>query len=253
MVGEEHTIVGRYVQAPFGGPEDVHLLDRRVNRWSQVVHGERARCELHDNGPVVPIGNHRQDVPSARFGGRDDAHLQDVDLRPGKGACQLPASREETFQASSPGPGRYEDAVGEVNSLSDAPRRRPGGRGRRVPVQGVLLLVALLPRRRPNNEDRGQLLFVDGATRLTGPNPVIMNRRSIFNEKEAVEAGAHGRRGGCVHVELSRGDARGTANREGHPRPFLRKSPETADVREGPQDDGRTGDRTGAPQWRVRE
>ena len=36
-------------------------------------------------GPVVPIGNHRKDVPSVRFGGRDDAHLQDVDLRPDKG------------------------------------------------------------------------------------------------------------------------------------------------------------------------
>ena len=37
-----------------------------------------------------------------------------------------------------------------------------------------------------------------------------MNRRSIFNEKEAVEAGAHRRRGGRVHVELSGGDAGGT-------------------------------------------
>ena len=74
------------------------------------MHGERAQCELHHNGPVVPIGNHRQDVPSVRLGGRDDAHLQDVDLRPDKGAGQLPASREETFQASfevgkrTPGP-----------------------------------------------------------------------------------------------------------------------------------------------------
>ena len=67
-----------------------------------------------------------------------------------------------------------------------------------------------------------------------------MNRRSIFNEKEAVEAGADGGRGGRVHVELSGGDAGG----KGHPRPFLRKSPETADVREGPHDDGRTEDRT---------
>ena len=80
-----------------------------------------------------------------------------------------------------------------------------------------------------------------------------MNRRSIFNDGEAVEAGAHGRRGGRFHVELSGGDAGGTANREGRPRPFLRKSPETAEVREGPQDDGRTDDRTGTPQWRVRE
>ena len=80
-----------------------------------------------------------------------------------------------------------------------------------------------------------------------------MNRRSIFNEKEAVWAGAHGGRGGWVHVELSRGDAGGAANREGRPRPFLRKSPETADVREGPQDDRRTDDRTRAPHWRVRE
>ena len=53
---------------------------------------------------------------------------------------------------------------GEVNSLSDAPRRRPGGRGRRVPVQGVLLLIA---RWRPDDEDRKQLLFVDGTTRPT--------------------------------------------------------------------------------------
>ena len=44
-----------------------------------------------------------------------------------------------------------------------------------------------------------------------------MNRRSIFNEKEAVEAGAHGGRGGRVRVELSRGDAGGTANRERSP------------------------------------
>ena len=62
-------------------PEDVHLLDRRVFRSSQVVHSERAQCELHDNGPVVPIGNHSQDAPSVRFGGRDDDHSQDVDLR----------------------------------------------------------------------------------------------------------------------------------------------------------------------------
>ena len=66
-----------------------------------------------------------------------------------------------------------------------------------------------------------------------------MNRRSIFNEKEAVEAGAHGGREGRVHVELSGSDAGGTVNREGHPQPFLCKSPETAGVREGPQDDGR--------------
>ena len=90
--GEEHTIVGPYVQAPFESPEDVHLLDRCVIRWSHVVHGERAQCELHDNGPVVPVGNHRQDVPSVRIGGRDDAHLQDVD--PDK----VPAS--QSFQAS---------------------------------------------------------------------------------------------------------------------------------------------------------
>ena len=76
-----------------------------------------------------------------------------------------------------------------------------------------------------------------------------MNRRSIFNEKEAVEAGGHVR--GSRRVASS--DACGTANREGHPRPFLRKSPETAEVREVPQDDGRTDDRTGAPQWRVRD
>ena len=59
-----------------------------------------------------------------------------------------------------------------------------------------------------------------------------MNRRSIFIEEEAVEVGAHGGRGGRVHVGLS-GGADDT---------FLRKSPETADVRESPQNNGRTDD-----------
>ena len=43
VAGEEHTIMGPYVQAPFKSPEDVHFLDRRVIRRSQVVHGERAK------------------------------------------------------------------------------------------------------------------------------------------------------------------------------------------------------------------
>ena len=195
-----------------------------------------------------------------------------VDLQPDNGARQLPALREESFEASfevgmrTPGPvcgstrrGRREHqrpfqvvVVGEVNSLSDAPRRRQGGGGRRVPVQGVLLLIALLPRRRQDDEDREQLLCVVGATRLALPNPVSHpppEPRSIFNEKEVVEGSARGR----VNVELSGGDAGGTANREGHPWPFLRKNPETVEVREGPQDDGRTDDRTRAAQWRVRE
>ena len=52
MAGEEHTIVGPHVQAPFESPEGVHLLDRRVFRRSQVVHCKRAQCELRDYGPV---------------------------------------------------------------------------------------------------------------------------------------------------------------------------------------------------------
>ena len=62
MVGKEHTVVGPHVRVHFMSPEDVVLLDRRAIRWSQVVHSDRARCELHDNGDVVPIGNRRQEV-----------------------------------------------------------------------------------------------------------------------------------------------------------------------------------------------
>ena len=143
--------------------------------------------------------------------------------------------------------------VAEGNSLLDALRRRPGGRWRRVPVQGVLL-VALLPRKRPDDEDREQLLCVDGATRLTGRNLVSHPPHEPpfdLQRKGSGEGGRTRATGGRVHVELSGSGAGGTANREG--RPFLRKSPETADVREGPQNDGRTDDRTGAPHWRVRE
>ena len=71
-----------------------------------------------------------------------------------------------------------------------------------------------------------------------------MNHRSIFMEEEAVEVGAHGRR---VRVELPGSDAGGTANRERHPGPFLRWSPETVDVREGPREDGRTGTTMAGP------
>ena len=64
MVGEEHAIVDPCVQAPFQSPEDVHLLDRRVIRRSQVVHGERAQCELHDSGPVRMSTSSRIRVPA---------------------------------------------------------------------------------------------------------------------------------------------------------------------------------------------
>ena len=73
--------------------------------------------------------------------------LQGADLRPDKGTRPLPASREETFQTSfevgmrTLGPVRSSTrrgcrehqrrfqvvVVGEVNSLSVAPRRRPSG------------------------------------------------------------------------------------------------------------------------------
>ena len=164
---EDHTTVDPNVQAPFESFEDVHL-DRRVIRWSQVVHGERAHCELHHNGPVVPIGNHRQDAVCAL---RWPRRCPSPGCRPpaDKGAHQLPASREETFQVSfeaamrTPGPvrgstrrgrrehqRRFQVVVGEVNS--------PGGG--HVPVQGVLLLVALLPRRRPDDEESNCFLWM---------------------------------------------------------------------------------------------
>ena len=114
------------------------------------------------------------------------------------------------------------------------------GRGRPVPVQGVLLLVALLPR---------NCFFVDGATRLSrGPNPASHppHEPPFDLQRKGSGGGAHGARGGRVHVKLSRGDAGGTANRQGHP--FLRKSSETADVRDGRTDD-RTRGTTMASSW----
>ena len=205
MVGEEHTIVGPHVQAPFESPEGVHLLDRRVIRWSQVVHGERAQCELHDDGHVVPILKNRQDVPPVRFGGRDDAHLQDVDfqnvdLRPNEGARQLPASREETFQVS------FEVGMRTSGPMCGSTRRSRREHQRRDPVADVYPFRACCSWLR---------FFRGGAqTTRTGSNCFLwmgqpdsrgrtlcatrlMNLRSIFDEKEAVEAGAHGRREGA--------------------------------------------------------
>ena len=118
MVGKEHTIVVPCVRIPLKSPEDVDVLDRRVIRWSQVVHSERAQCEMPDNRPVVPIGNHRQDVASVRFGGRDFSDLQDVNLRADKGACL--ARRDVPSELR----GRYGDAQAR-------PRQHPTNVGSR--------------------------------------------------------------------------------------------------------------------------
>ena len=83
---------------------------------------------------------------------------------------------------------------------------------------------------------------MNGTTRLTGPNPVSHPpHEPPFDLQRKGSGGGgrtRGRRRGRVHIELSGSDAGGTANREGHPRPFLRKSPETAGVREGPMTTG---------------
>ena len=61
-------------------------------------------------------------------------------------------------------PARHRESH-EVNS------RRPGGRGRPVPVKDVLLLVALLPWRRPDDEDGEQLLFCGWGSPTHGVEP----------------------------------------------------------------------------------
>ena len=120
-----------------------------------MASAPNASCMI--TGMLCPIGNHRQDVPSVRFGACDDAHLQGVDLRSDKGARQLPASREENGPSELRG--RYEDArahprqhlarsQGAPTSVPGRPRWRGQlavGRSeeetrRPSPVQGVLLL-----------------------------------------------------------------------------------------------------------------
>ena len=91
MVGTEHTVASQSVRVPLEGPQDAHLLDGRAIRRPEVVHCERAQCELEHYGPVVPIEYHRKDVPSVRFCGRHDLHLLNVNLRAIQGASQLPA------------------------------------------------------------------------------------------------------------------------------------------------------------------
>ena len=156
-------------------------------------------------GLLCQSRNHRPDVPSVRFGGRDDAHLdlQNVDLRPGK--------ELRGRSAAAPGaPRRWRGqlAVGRCEEETWRPKAA-------VPVQGVLLLAALLPRRRPDDEDREHLLFVDGTPRFTGPNPVSHPPHEPPFDLQRKGSGGGGRtrggRGGPVHVELSGGDAGGTA------------------------------------------
>ena len=61
--------------------------------------------------------------------------------------------------------------------LRPGARDRPAGgarsRGRRVPIEGVLLLIVHLAHRRPDDDDRKKQLVVDGTTLPTRPDPVI--------------------------------------------------------------------------------
>ena len=181
----------------------------------------------------------------------DDAHLQDVDLGPDKGARQIPASREETFQARSHGAStwvpvrrrwRGQLAVGRSKEETQRPRAACSRSGRVAPGCAS---SAEAPRRR----GPGATAFCGWGNPIHGAEPCEPPPpHEPASDLQRKGSGGRGRtrgRGGRVHVELSGGDVGGTANPEGHPRPFLRKSPETADVRERY--------RTGAPQWRVLE
>ena len=176
-----------------------------------------------------------------RFGGRDDAHLQDVDLRPGKGARQLPASREETFQASFEvgvrTPGSFAAAPGavagstNVGSRSSSLARSTRCRTLRerdpaadvFPFRACCSWLRILRKGAQTTRTGSNCFFVDGATRLTGPNPVSHPPHEPPFDRQREGSGGGGRTRETrrhVHVELSRGDAGDTANREGHPRHF---------------------------------
>ena len=75
---------------------------------------------------------------------------------------------------AAPRNGRTTESAVAV-TLRPGARYRPAGgarsRGRRVPIEGVLLLIALLPRWRQYDEDLKQLLLVDGTTRPTRLDP----------------------------------------------------------------------------------
>ena len=242
----------RTCKPPFESPRGCSPpLDWRAIRWSHFVHGERAQCELHDKGPVVPIRNHRQDVPSVRFGGRDDAHLQDFDLRP---PTPCPRVKSATFE------GRYEDArapsaaaPGAVAGSNQPPvpgrrwqsqlavgrsEEHPAAEGDVLPVQGVFAPGCSFRGGAQTTRDREQLLFMDGTTRP----PRLMKPPFDLQRKGSGGGGAHtGDEEGGSHVELSGGDAGGTANREGHPRHFLRKRQQMSV--KAHRDDGRPDDR----------
>ena len=182
MVGEEHTIVGPYVRVPLESPKGVHLLDRRVIRWLYTVSAPSASCMitglLCQSRTVVRMcrlsPSLAATIPISRMSTsrriRVSAEGFQASFKVGMGKLGV---RGSTWRGRREHQRRFQVVVvGEVNSLSHAPRRKPGDRGRRVPVEGVLLLVALPPRRRPDDEDQEQLLFVDGTTRLAGRNPV---------------------------------------------------------------------------------
>ena len=159
MVGEEHTIVGPCVQATFESPEDVHLLDRREIRWSQIVHGERAQCELHDSGPVRMSTSGRIRVPANSL-----PRVKRRTKRPGLVCGSTRRGRREhqrRFQVVVVG------ELGVVGELAVGGSEEETWRPRAMCCRS-----GRVPRWRPDDEDWEHLLFVDGATRLTGPNPV---------------------------------------------------------------------------------
>ena len=177
MVGEEYTIVGPHVQAPFESREDVHLLDRRVIRWSQVVHGQRDIASCMITGllcqPGPPSGCA---VCALRWPRRCPSPSSLI-----RATNYLPRVKRRSRRASRSGarppqhPARSQGAptsVGEVNSSSVEtlrPRATCSRSGRVAP--GLLLLIALLAPWRPDDEDIERLPLADGATRLARSNP----------------------------------------------------------------------------------
>ena len=133
--------------------------------------------------------------------------------RRSKRASRSVCGRSGSF-AAAPGAVTGSTNVGSTSSSLARSTRCRALRGG-YPAEGDVFLfrdapVALLPRRRPDDEDREQLLFVDGATRLTGPNPVSHPPHEPPFDRQRKGSGGGGRtrgRRGRVHVELFGGDA----------------------------------------------
>ena len=164
---------------------------------------------------------------------------------PSKPQCEAGKSR-----AAAPRKGRTTKSTVTVPLRPGAQNRPAGGarsRGRRVPIEGVLLLIALLAQLAPRRRGSGSSCFLwTGQTDPTRPDPMIHSPHApplYFQWKRRSGEDRRARRTRGTRPRRALRGQRGWRRGQGIPLTLLTQEPRDGGC---PRDDVRAGKRAGA-------